>query len=329
MKTNNFLFNLILAGAIFSLILTGCKKDDTTNAEITDNTAIAVAQDGESMDALAENNEQSIDNIVDALEANDFKALKSAQAGGPSWHIDHPDTAYFPKTITLTYAADTTINGESFMQTGTITIVLELTKENGHPWRNYLKRTINFDNFKVASDSASFTINGSRVMTRKSVSLTPKITPDNFLTLTDLRLAVKDSIKANLYFIIKVDSYVDTFSRVVSKTREAIVHFHKNTNTSIWRQVLLQDTLQFNGSISGFNLRNEAYSRVITSPIVFTRCALLVPVISSGTMEITNGTKTATITYSNEGCKTKVILEIDGKTKEIYRKTNRKFYKWW
>ena len=78
MKTNNF-FNLILASALFSLVISGCKKEESTNNDITDNTEIALAQDGESLDAIAESNEQSIDNIVDALEANDFSALKSVE----------------------------------------------------------------------------------------------------------------------------------------------------------------------------------------------------------------------------------------------------------
>jgi len=42
-----------------------------------------------------------------------------------------------------------------------------------------------------------------------------------------------------------------------------------------------------------------------------------------------NGTKTATITYSADGCKTKAIVEKAGKTKEIERKINRKYKKWW
>lgn len=79
------------------------------------------------------------------------------------------------------------------------------------------------------------------------------------------------------------------------------------------------------------NLQDSAYSRIIDAnkPVVFTRCTSLNPVISSGVIAMINGTKTATITYSADGCKTKAILEKAGKTKEIERKINRKYKKWW
>jgi hypothetical protein len=166
-------------------------------------------------------------------------------------------------------------------------------------------------------------------MTRKSISLSPQVTPNNILTLTDLRVSMLDSIKSDFSLTVKVGAFIGTFTRVVDKTREAIVHFHKLADTKRWIKEPLKDTLQFTGSVTGINFRNLEYSRVITSPIVFTRCDLGAVVISSGILLVSNGDTDATITYSSDGCKTKVVLEADGKIKELDRKANRRFQHWW
>jgi hypothetical protein len=328
MKTNTF-FNLLFAVVILGTVFTGCKKDNSGPDQITDNATISAAQDDESQDAMVENNEQSVDNMIDGIETNDFSGLKSGTIGDPTIAIDHKDTTQFPKTITLTYNTDTTINGETFKQSGTITIYVEL-QQNKRPWRNYLKRTITFTGFKVESDSASYEINGSRIMTRKSVVMNPMITSANILTLTNLRLDVLDSIKSNFTLVVKVGAnFTDTFTRVVAKAREGITHFAKLVNTKRWIKEPLKDTLQFTGSVTGINFRNLNYSRVITTPIVFTRCDLGTVVISSGVLAVNNGVRQATITYSSDGCKTKAVLETDGKIIELNRKTNRLFHHWW
>jgi hypothetical protein len=326
MKTNK-LFNILFAIAVFGLLFTGCKKDEGTS-QITDNATIIAAQDDEAVDATIENNDQSVDNMIDRIETNDFSGLKAGIIGDPVVTIDHKDTTEFPKTITLTYNTDTVINGETFKQTGTISIYVEL-QQSKRPWRNFLKRTITFTAFKVENDSASFEINGSRIMTRKAVTTYPVITPANILSLTNLRMTVMDSIKANFSMIVKVNTFTDTVTRVVNKTREGIMHFAKVADTKRWIKLPLKDTLQFKGSVIGINFRNLNYSRTIINPIVFNRCDLGAVVISSGKLEVNNGIKTATITYSANDCQTKVVLEVDGKVKEINRRTNRKFNHWW
>jgi hypothetical protein len=326
MKINK-LFSLLFAGAVLGIVFTGCKKDSSPD-QITDNATITAAQDDESQDAMVESNEQGIDNMMDRIETNDFSGLKSSVAGDPVISINYQDTVQFPKTITLTYNTDTVINNETLKQTGTITIYVELLQDK-RPWRNYLKRTITFTDFKVENDSASFEINGTRTMTRKLVRLSPQITLNNILTLTNLRMDVLDSIKSVFSLIVKVGTFTDTFTRVVNKTREVIGHFKKTTDTKHWIKEPLKDTLQFAGSVTGLNFRNLYYSRTIASPIVFTRCDLGAVVISSGTLLVNNGIKDATITYSKDGCKTKVVLEVNGKIKELDRKINRKYSHWW
>ncbi|HEY4785769.1 MAG TPA: hypothetical protein VIH57_06960 [Bacteroidales bacterium] len=332
MKTSKL--HLLAISFLVGLSITACKKSDNTSNTLT-GTEVTASQDAEAQDAQSDNVDQSVDNIADALEANNFSALKSTEVGGPTWTISSSDTTTFPKTITLTFATDTTINGETFKQTGTITIVVSLT-QNKWPWRNYIKRTITFSNFKTENDSASFAVNGTRVMTRKEVSISPAITPNNFLTLTSLRLSVLDSIKSNMTFGITCGSFTGSFTRDVNRTRQAIAHFEKIASTRIWHQVYLKDTLIFKGSVTGTNLMDSTYSRVISenNPITFTRCALLVPVISSGELTITRdtpkGTKEAVITYQKEECKTLVTVTTSGgKIRQFERRVNRLYKKWW
>jgi len=332
MKTNK-LINLLFAGAILGLVFTGCNKDEDGKEQITDSETIAAAQDDESQDAIADNTDQSIDEIVDGLEANDFSGLKSAAVYGPVITLNrigaHVDS--FPKKIKISYDnISDTVNGDIIRYSGNIYINIELTQKL-LPWRNYIKRTITFNNFTVSTDSASFKINGTRVMLRQSVTQTPVITPNNIETVNKFRLDVVDKINSEFEYIVTVgDAFTDTFTRVVDHSREAIAHFNKVAGTAlIWRQAFLQDTVKLTGSVWGENFRGLNYEREITSPLTVTRCALGYPVISSGAIAITNGTKTGTITYSNTGCKTVITLESDGKVKEIERKMNRKFRRWW
>ena len=323
-KWNSLLISIVLM-VVFSIW--GCKKD-TQGTDQLGGSDVTVVQDVESQDAMAENIDQSTDNIIDGLEANDFSGLKSAQTVGPSWSIlpskDTSATA-FPKYITLTFDTDTTLNGEKFKQTGQIIVKLSLL-EAKYPWRKYIKREITFSNYTVENDSSSFTITGTRTLKRISIKTNPgKLT----LNTTSFSLDVLDSINSNMTFAITCGDYRGSFTRQVAKTREAIAHYEKGV--ALWHPALLKDTLIYRGVIKGINLQDSVYSRTIddAKPIVFTRCSSLVPVISSGVINIVNGTKTATITYSSDGCKTSAVVEKNGKTKEIERKINRKFKKWW
>lgn len=338
--------HLLAIAFLIGLSVAGCKKSDSSSSTLQGNDAVAT-QDAESQDAQADNLDQSVDNITDALESNDFSAVKSGTVGAPvivvaSSNGKTPsDTSVqaFPKSITLTFNTDTTINGEKFKQTGTIIIYVERTKTVG-PWKTCLKRSISISPntpFVTANDSASFSVYGIRTMTRKEIKVSPIITTlDQYKAATKLRLSVLDSINSNFTFTVTCGTYTGHFTRVVKKTRQAMAHFEKAVNGLIWHQAFLNDTLTFKGSVTGTNLMDSTYSRVITDskPIVFTRCASLVPVISSGELVISRntpkGTKTLTVTYSPVECKTHVTVVNDkGDTKEFDRKVNHSYKKWW
>jgi hypothetical protein len=323
MKTqlNYLLVFAFLVGMTFA----GCKKDKSTTPVLA-GTDIAVAQDAESQDAVADNIDNMTDNQIDFIEANNFNTSiqKSAASGSTSWTCTQGanDTTTFPKKITI-YLGDSVINGENLHYTGYITITDSLPAGVHGSWRNFVIRKIKFNAFGIASDSASITVTGTRTVSRTSVKYTPALSA----VTTKLNLYVTDAITANLTFSITCGNYTGTYTRLVDRTREAKAHFEKGLLG--WHQVYLKDTLILNGTVSGKNLMDSTYSRVITAPITITRCPLLFPIISSGQMTLTNGTKLATLTYSSAICKTKVTISRGDKTKEIERKLNRTFHKWW
>lgn len=323
MKTSRIILMLAIAG-LYGISFSSCKKDpgnDTTS--VIPNNELAVAQDNESQDAVAENVNQSVDNKVDAVETNNFSSLKAGMSDGIDVQVNHPDTTTFPKVITLTFNVDTTVNGEHMSQTGQINILVELTSAQ-KPWRRYLKRTITFPEvnpFTVTSDSSIVVITGSHVMTRQKYEVSK--------TTDKTHLDVLDSINSNLKFAITNGSFIGSFTRVAKRTREAIVHFEKGL--VFWRQTFRLDSLTYKGAISGVNLKGENYSRTITTPVLFTFCPVVPynPIISQGVIALVNGSNDATITYTATGCKTTATLTSNGKTKEITRKINRKFRRWW
>jgi len=319
MKTLNYFLALTL---IFGMTLLGCKKDKTNDSSIA-GSDVAISQDAESQDAVADNVDQMADNQVDFAEANlfDINKQKSASASG-SWTCTHPgDTITFPKIITITFG-DTTINGENLKYTGTITVRDSLSTGTGS-WKNRVIRKIIFSNFTIASDSSSISVSGTRTVTRTSIKISPSLTAN----ITSFRMEVTDAITANLTFTITCGDFIKSFTRNVDRTRKAMAHFEKGLVS--WRQVYLSDTVTLNGTVNGRNLQDSTYSRVITAPITITRCPLLYPIISSGTMTLTNGVKVATLTYSADACKTKVTITKGDKTREIIRRINRKYHKWW
>jgi hypothetical protein len=331
MKTQqlNYLMALIL---LMGMTFAGCKKDKSSNTDTgLAGTDVAATQDAESQDAVADNIDNTADNQMDFIEANNFNSAiqKSALTGtNGSWSLNPGTVAdtgasAFPKKITITFG-DTTINNEHLHYTGSIVVTDSLPAGVLHgTWKNFVIRKIKFVAFGIASDSSSITVTGTRTVTRTSVKFTPALSA----VTNNLRLDVKDAITANLTFTITCGNYTGSFTRVVDRTREALAHFEKGT--AGWHQAYLRDTLTLNGTVSGKNLRDSTYSRVITTPITITRCALLAPIISAGQMTLTNGTKTATLTYTADGCKTVVTIAKGDKTKVIERKINRKFQKWW
>jgi hypothetical protein len=331
MKTNKFYYLIVLA-LVIGVTLTYCKKDktstDTTSTGLStsgvNNNDVAITQDNESQDAVADQVENDADNIMDDIESNGYPATKSAADQCVSISIDKPDTINFPKTITLTYNCTDTVNSEIVSETGILSIKVELLPgSTAKTWKNFLKRTITFTNFKFGTDSSSITINGSRIVKRIS---TTSIVSGNTRKVTAL-----DSIVTNLNFLINYGTENKTVTRIVAKTRSSVLNFARLSANANWVAVRKSNSVTWNGSVSGVNAKGDNYSRVITTPIVYTYCSTWPynPILT-GVMTFSIGSDAPfTITYSANECRTKATLSRNGVTVNVTRKLGLGFKKWW
>ena len=313
---------------LVTLTFSSCKKDSSSSTP-SSASQIATAQDAESQDALVQQVEQDADNMADALESSNFNTseAKAGNLNGISISVTHPnDTVTFPKYITLIYNYVDTINGENMSQTGQISIMVDTIPVHKKLWwRKHVIRTFQFSNFTVTNDSSSLTVNGYRTMARK----------DWIQTLSDnnlkLRVAVQDSIYATFEIGVTNGSFSGSFTRKINRSRNLSVHYYKLLAINrVWRP-LFNDTLTFAGSITGMNLQDSAYSRIITKPLVFTLCPVWPHNMSaSGQITDTEGTQVTTINYTPDGCKNNVSgTDAHGNNVPLNRKINRSFHKWW
>lgn len=329
MKTSRF--HLLAIALFLGASITSCNKDNnspSTGTQSATSSQVATAQDAESQDAIATKVEQDADNQADALEASDFNLseTKGMVINGVNVDVDHPDTTYFPKVITLTFNYADTVNGEHMSQTGTIKITVDTVPVGRRLWwRKHVMRTFDFTNFTVTTDSSSFTINGTRTMERKE--WIPTVSSNKLA----LRVYVKDTIYSDLTIGITSGSYEGSFTRKVARTREEMIHYYKLMATRLlWHPSVLNDTLRLEGSITGVNLQDSAYSRVITQPLVYTFCPVWPHnMIATGQITDTEGTKVIVINYTADGCSTSISAKANGKDVNIHRKQNRRFRKWW
>ncbi|MDP4210159.1 MAG: hypothetical protein Q8928_15210 [Bacteroidota bacterium] len=322
-----------VAAILFSgLLYVGCSKNlDTPGSGVSASgittTDAVIVQNAESQEAVNDKVEQSIDNTSDAVESNKFTGttLKSGSIGY-SLAIDHPttDTAKitFPKVVTIVYNNSDTINGEHTSMTGTVIITVDTIPVGTKSyWRNHVKRTIQFQNLTVTTDSSKFVFNGTRVMYR----LSSKVKQSSDLKL---RAEAIDSISSNYTLNVTSGTTSKTVTRIAHKTRDAIAHFVRATTTSRWTSDIKSDTIKITGAVTGVNSNGVSYSRVITTPIVivFKQSWPYNQVIASGVITYTVGTSTPfIITYTGlDGFNTNVSISRDGKVKLFQRRCGRK-----
>jgi len=340
MKKEKSKLLLSVAIVVSTLLISSCKKDTTTttSSSTIPSSEIVKAQDAESQDAIADKVDNDVDNDIETVQANGFAtgSLKSAAIQSVDVKVDSFLKSW-PKVITLTYNWSDTINGEHITKTGTITITMDTTiGAHKYGWESHFKRSIEFKNFMVTTDSTSVTINGFRTVTRNS---TPKSLVNG---LAEISFQANDSITTkDLTFTlknIKSDTNIsESFTRNVAKLRTITTYF-KGTLVGKkykYKSELLKDSIVWTGNITGVNAKNENYTREITTPLVmiFSHYWPHNAIMSSGVITQTIGTSVVTFTYTSDcvatGCKTKVTIEKDGKTKVIERKYARKLVKWW
>jgi hypothetical protein len=329
---------LLIVLAAFGLSIAGCKKDSNppTTAKLTSQQT-AQLQNSDVQDAVAEKTDQDIDKTIDQLQVSNYQvpvARALDASGSLVITINHPDSTTFPKVVTLVYTnyQDSTAT-ESFIKNGEIDVTIN---SNGTD-KQLVSRSIVFKHFSVATDSTTFTVNGTRSLSR--IARTFK-----FNGALGVRVTATDNITANLSYAITKTGVSDTlkFTRVVSRLRKAFLHFD-NYGGAIWRLArfrtnLSKDTVTISGTVTGINEKGDAYSKIVSAsdPLVITFYKGT-PVISSGTMDysVTGASASSyTITFKEDPAHPKnTLITVTNNTTlattSFDRRFSRKLRRWW
>lgn len=272
-----YLLPLMIAGSFF---FTACEKNEEN---ITDQD-ITLADD-EAVTALMY--DQAFTELDMALEQLEYVWAhpifkKSVQDTCPVIYVDHNDSLYWPKIVTIDFGSEGCVGPFGTSRKGKIiaTITDRYLKEGS-------VRTVTFDNFYVNE----FRIEGTKTVTNEGLNT------DGFM-----------------YFTIELAG-----GKIITPTGLEITREFSHTRTWIegrltprWRW---DDKYLIDGEASGINRFGKAYTRTITSPLLFeTACRW----ITSGTIEIQPvDHPLITLDYGAGECDDVATITVNGETKEI------------
>jgi hypothetical protein len=317
-------------------MLAGCNKESNPAATLTTQ-QVQQAQNSDVQDALADKNDQDIDNTLNQLQVGNYSisSLKSAEVSGTrTVTVDHPDSTTFPKVITIVYNnfQDSTAN-ESFVKNGEIDIIVSVTGDN----IQMVTRAMTFKNFSITTDSTTVTVRGTRTVATTGITY-------KFTGITSLRTVITDNITASLSYAITQTGISDSlkFTRIVDKTRKSFLHF-TNTGGITWqtirfKNVFAQDTITWSGTVTGVNENDLSYSKSVEASTPLTMIFYKgTPVMASGTLHLTIigvSSTSFTITYKEDPAHlhmTMVTVTNDQtmKTHSFDRRFGSKFFRWW
>lgn len=339
METRKIIFRLTLVLLSAGLLLNSCKKDSTapgTDKSLTSQQIVQV-QNSDAEDAIADKTTEDIDNKLDELESNNY-SVASAKSSLASLTdtvvitVDHPDTTFFPKVVTLTfYNYKDSSAFENITKNGQITVTIN----SAYPYsRKLVSRAFSFNNFAVTTDSTTFIINGTRLVNRESASF-------KYNGIQTLRLSVTDEITAALNFAMVTTGSTDTlrFTRNVNKVRVAEYHFRNVIYRPLdhlhfmYRYVASSDTITYTGTVTGIDEKGDAYSKTINDPLKVTLYKGSF-VISSGSVTYTAGTDSYDISFEADPVHKHFTLvtvknNTTGTSTSFDRRFGRMFRRWW
>lgn len=338
MKTGKYVLRLIFFLMAGGLALYSCKKDTSTpgTKTLTSQQVIQV-QNADAQDAIADKTEEDIDSKIAELQNNNY-----ADAGAKSFlanptdtviiTVNHPDTTFFPKVVTLTYYNYKDSSAfENITKNGEITVTIN-RPDVTHP--RLISMLFYFNQFAVTTDSTTIILNGTRLVSRQKASI-------KFNGLQSVRISVTDNITAATNWAVTSTGKTDTlkFTRNVNKVRTAVYHFRNviyrpaDLIHFLYRYVASSDTITYTGTVTGINEKGETYSKSITSPLIVTlyRGSLI---ISSGTLTYVVGTDSYQVTFEADPVHKHLTLvtiknNLTGNTKSFDRRFGRLFRRWW
>jgi len=280
MKTRKVLPGLLFAGAFAFMLTLSCSKDDGGRMSDDD---LALAQDEAYADALYEEVDNMVISEITSLDDNQYvdDGTKSSSGGVcRTITVDHPDTTWFPKVITINYGEGCTVVFNDDTRTRKGQIIITITDRWYKPGAQHI---VTFQDFYIND----IKIEGTRTITN--------------MGLND---------KMHLELGIKLEQGKVIFSDTAWMTREA-----EHVREWIYHLYSPNDTVMVTGTASGINVKGETYERLITEPLVIVHC----PdyhwrwVIVDGTIQIMNSVRgTSTIEYSGSGCEGTIVVSKDG-----------------
>jgi hypothetical protein len=257
-----------------------CEKNDekisSQNIEMADDDAVVTLMFDQAF--------TEADMALEQLEYNwkNPSGLKSVLDTCPIIYVDHNDSIYWPKTVTIDFGSEGCEGPFGNIRKGTITIVVT---------DRYLKpgtvRTVTFNDFYINN----FKIEGTKTVTNEGRN------EDDFM-----------------YFSVEL-----TGGKVTTPAGKEITHEFSRTRTWIegeltprWRW---DDKYIIAGEATGINRYGILYTRTITTPLIV---AISCRWIMSGIIEIQpEGHSLIILDYGNGECDDVATITVNGQTKEI------------
>ena len=271
---------------MISLIFTGlflfvtCERND----EKITSQDIEMADDDAVITLMFDQAFTETDMALEQLEYNwkHPSGLKSVLDTCPIIYVDHNDSTYWPKTVTINFGSEGCEGPFGNIRKGVITIIVT---------DRYIKqgsvRTVTFNDFYVND----FKIEGTKTVTNEGRN------DDGFM-----------------YFTVEL-----TDGKVITPAGKEITHEFNRTRTWIegeltkrWRW---DDVYLIEGESTGVNRFGKTYTRTITSPLmVATACRW----IMSGTIEIQPEDRSLILlNFGNGECDDVATITVNGEIKEI------------
>lgn len=336
MRAKTKLIMSMVIGVTF-LLGYSCSKENSsgTSTTITSSSLAyqtAVAQDAESIDAISNKFEQNADNQANEVISSNFDFPQTKTSPPIVVTVSSNDTVTFPKTITLTYNKNDSVEDskgifEHISQTGTLIMVVDTYATGGKmSWKNHLIRTdtIGPAGFTIKTDSASITVSGKRTV--KTLSWRGELSSNGL----QKRILAKDTVNSTLTFTITNGNFTGQFTRNAARGKMFYTHFERaTTDNTVW-SFANTDTVYVDGILSGVNLMDSAYTRTISATLFFSSCSSGSMVCNSGQITDMEGSQKIILSYGSNGCETDVTAtNSSDKSLTVYRKLDRSFKKWW
>ncbi len=286
MKTKTlFYYSIFLFSFLF--ILSSCQKDNGP-ATISD-TDLKLAEDDALTESVFDDIMASVDNAVMTTDDLLFNGgLKSAVVSEtcPLITVDHPDTEFWPKVITLDYGDGC----EGFFRK-TRSGKIKITLTARYRVEGSIK-TVELINYKINN----LKVEGTKVISNDGRNENGNLTFT--IQLTGGKLITEDE-----------KEITREFTRVREWTAGELTPNH-------W-----DDVYSITGSASGININGISYTRTITSPLIKAASCVF---IQSGTVaREVDGRPASTLDYGDGECDNEATITIGDITKTILLKHRR------